>query len=90
MGLKDSFLDPVTALSKIEVFLTRNVCQRGKETPRKIPNPRARLMGQANALKDWKVGVEKPSTLFVCRLWEKIIHPERNTCVREGVAVGIS
>jgi len=83
-------MDPVTTLSEIEVFLSRNVCQRGEETPGKISNPRARLMGQANTLKDRKVGVEKPSPLFMCRLWEEIIHPKRNSCVREGVAVRIS
>ena len=46
-------------------------------------------MGQANTLKDGKVGVEKPSPLFMCRLGKEVVHPKRDPGIREGISVGI-
>ena len=46
-------------------------------------------MGEAKSLKNREIGVEKPSPLFVCRLRKEVVHPKRDSGIREGVPVRI-
>ena len=42
-------------------------------------------MGQSNPLKDGQMRIEKPRTLLVTGLKHKIIHPERDARVGQGI-----
>ena len=89
VGLENSFFHRITALATEEVG-TCNFPRDGRdEAPSVVSYPRTRLVGEAKSLKNREIGVEKPSPLFVCRLRKEVVHPKRDSCIREGVSVGI-
>ena len=89
VGLEKSFFQRITALATEEVGTCNFSCDGSDETPSVVSDPRTRLVGEAKPLKNREIGVEKPSSLFVCRLRKKVVHSKRNSGIREGVSVRI-
>ena len=89
VGLENSFFHRITALETEEVGTCNFSCDGSDEAPSVVSDPRTRLVGEAKALKNREIGVEKPSPLFMCRLRKKVIHPKRDSGIREGVPVRI-
>ena len=89
VGLEKSFFHRITALTTEEIGTCNFSCDGSDEAPSVVSDPGTRLVGEAKALKNRKIGVEKPSPLFMCRLRKKVVHPKRNSGIREGVSMGI-
>ena len=89
VGLKKSFFDRITALATEEVGTCNFSCDGRDEAPSVVSDPGTRLVGEAKALKNREIGVEKPSPLFMCRLRKKVVHPKRDPGIRKGISVGI-
>ncbi len=89
VGLENGFFHRITALTTEEVGTCNFSCDGRDEAPSVVSYPRTRLVGETKSLKNREIGVEKPSSLFVCRLGKEVVHPKRDSGIREGVPVRI-
>ena len=89
VGLENGFFHRITALTPEEVGTCNFSCDGSDKAPSVVSYPRTRLVGETKTLKNREIGVEKPSSLFVCRLGKEVIHSKRDSGIREGVSVRI-
>ena len=89
VGLENGFFHRITALTPEEVGTCNFSCDGSDKAPSVVSYPRTRLVGETKTLKNREMGVEKPSSLFVCRLGKEVIHSKRDSGIREGVSVRI-
>ncbi|EPH60315.1 hypothetical protein D922_03733 [Enterococcus faecalis 06-MB-DW-09] len=69
------------------IFRKRAVYRQHRQMA-EITHPRARLMGDAKALKGSIFWMKPPTASLIAGLRGKVVHAKRNPCIRQAVAMG--